>query len=143
MCAEKKSPEHGILWSVMANKCPRCREGNLFVNPNPYDFRSTMTMPEVCPVCGQRFELQTGFYFGTGFVSYGLTVFFSAVTFAIWWFTIGMSISDNRIFWWLAVNAGLLLLLQPPIQRLARSVWIAFFVRYDKNWHVDYPNILL
>ncbi|MCW3124232.1 MAG: hypothetical protein JWQ38_3724 [Flavipsychrobacter sp.] len=91
-------------------------------------------MPDVCPVCGQKFELQTGFYFGTGFVSYALTVFLSGLTFVLWWFTIGMSIRDNRVWWWLGVNAALLILLQPLLQRLSRSIWIAFFVRYDKNW---------
>ncbi len=124
----------GLLSSVITNKCPHCRRGNLFVTANPYDLRSTMRMPEVCPVCGQKFELQTGFYFGTGFVSYGLTVFFSGLTFIMWWFTIGMSVKDNRVFWWLGVNAALLIVLQPPIQRLARSIWIAFFVRYDKSY---------
>lgn len=136
MCAEKQGHDHGILWSVFANKCPRCRQGDLFVQPNPYNFKSTMTMPEACPVCGQRYELQTGFYFGTGFVSYALTVFLTGVTFVLWWFTIGMSISDNRVFWWLGANAALLIVLQPLIQRLARSIWISFFVRYDKNWRV-------
>ena len=125
----------GLLWSVATNKCPHCRQGNLFINPNPYNFRSTMKMPETCPVCGQKYELQTGFYFGTGFVSYGLTVLFSGITFVIWWFTLGMSVKDNRVLWWLGLNAALLLLLQPPIQRLARSVWIAFFVRYDPSFN--------
>jgi hypothetical protein len=90
-----------------------------------------MKMPDTCPVCGQKYELQTGFYFGTGFVSYGLSVFISGLTFLAWWFTIGISVSDNRLFWWLGVNAALLIALQPILQRLARSVWIAFFVRYD------------
>jgi hypothetical protein len=122
-----------LLSSIAANKCPHCRQGNLFISRNPYDLRTTMRMPESCPVCGQKFELQTGFYFGTGFVSYGLTVLFSGITFAIWWFTIGMAVKDNRVLWWLGLNAALLILLQPPIQRLARSVWIAMFVRYDKS----------
>ena len=129
---EKTAEAPGLLASVLANKCPHCRQGNLFIDPNPYHLKGTMTMPHNCPVCGQKFELQTGFYFGTGFVSYGLTVFFSGLTFLIWWFTIGMSIHDNRVWWWLGVNAGILLLLQPPIQRLARSVWIACFVRYEQ-----------
>ena len=132
MCAEQSTP--GVLTSVMNNKCPHCRKGDLFTNPNPYALKTTMKMPDVCPVCGQKYELQTGFYFGTGFVSYALTVFLSGLTFVLWWFTIGMSVKDNRVFWWLAANAALLILLQPPIQRLSRSIWIAFFVRYDKNW---------
>ena len=131
MSTEQSDNRPGLLQSVLTNKCPHCRKGDLFINPNPYALKDTMKMPDVCPVCGQRFELQTGFYFGTGFVSYGLTVFLSGLTFIIWWFTVGMSVHDNRLFWWLGCNAALLLLLQPPIQRLARSVWIAFFVRYE------------
>ena len=134
MCAEHKSSHRSILSSVLTNKCPRCRQGNLFLNPNPYDLKMTMQMPDVCPVCGQKFELQTGFYFGTGFVSYGMTVLFSGLTFVLWWFTVGISIHGNSIWWWLGVNAALLVLLQPIIQRQARSIWIAFFVPYDKNW---------
>ena len=134
MPLENNDTRPGIIKSVLTNRCPRCRKGSLFINPNPYHLAATMQMPEHCPVCGQKFELQTGFYFGTGFVSYGLTVFFSGITFVIWWFTIGMSVSDNRIWWWLTINAVLLLLLQPPIQRLSRSLWIAFFVRYESDW---------
>ena len=133
MCAEK-STGPGIMTSVMTNKCPRCRKGNLFINPNPYDLRMTMQMPEECPVCGQKFELQTGFYFGTGFVSYGTTVLLSGITFVLWMLTIGMSIHDNNVWWWLGINAALLVVLQPVIQRMSRSIWIAFFVPYDKNW---------
>ena len=140
MCADKSGSKRGLLSGVFANKCPRCRQGDLFVNPNPYDLKTTMRMPESCAVCGQKLELQTGFYFGTGFVSYGIAVFFSGVTFVIWWFTLGMSVHDNRIWWWLGLNASLLILLQPPIQRLARSIWIALFVRYDPQW-MDHRHI--
>lgn len=134
MCAEKARSGRSLLGAVIKNKCPRCRAGNLFKTANPYNLSMTMQMPESCPVCGQKYELQTGFYFGTGFVSYAITVAISAITFVAWWFTIGMSVKDNRVFWWLGVNAALLLLLQPPIQRLSRSLWIAFFVHYDRNW---------
>jgi len=93
-----------------------------------------MRMPEHCPVCGQAFELEPGFYFGTGYVSYGLSVMFTAIFFVLWYFTLGISIKDDSIFWWLGVNALLLVILQPLLQRLSRSIWIAFFVHYDPNW---------
>jgi uncharacterized protein (DUF983 family) len=136
MCAQNAERNPGLLTSILSNKCPRCREGNLFTNPNPYALKTTMKMPESCPVCGQRYELHTGFYFGTGFVSYAITVALSAVTFVAWWFTIGMSIrqNDNRLFWWLGLNALFLVALQPLLQRLARSLWITFFVRYNAGW---------
>jgi uncharacterized protein (DUF983 family) len=134
MPAEKADAKPSILWSVLTNKCPHCRHGDLFTNPNPYDLKTTMKMPDSCPVCGQKLELQTGFYFGTGFVSYGLTVLLTGLTFVAWWFTIGISVHDNRVWWWLGTNAALLILLQPILQRLSRSIWIACFVRYDANW---------
>ena len=93
-----------------------------------------MRMPERCPVCGQPFELQTGFYFGTGYVSYFLSVFIIMLTFVLWFFTIGFSLTDNRLFWYLGAVSAFLLLTQPIQQRLCRSIWIACFVPCDKAW---------
>ena len=133
MCALKTDHNPGLLKSVLTDKCPRCRKGNLFVHRNPYRLATTMQMPEHCAVCGQKFELQTGFYFGTGYVSFALTVLFSMASAAMWWLLVGMGTHDNRVIWWLVINAGLLIILQPPLQRLSRSLWIAFFVRYDPH----------
>lgn len=88
-------------------------------------------MPEACPVCGQAFELEEGFYFGTGYVSYGLAVLYLGLSFVFWYLCIGISVADNSIYWWLGINSTLLFLLQPPLQRLSRSIWIAFFVKYE------------
>ena len=93
-----------------------------------------MQMHEHCPVCGQPFELQTGFYFGTGYVSYFLSVGFLLLVAALWYFTIGFSFRDNRIYWFLVSTTAFLILTQPLNQRLCRSIWIAFFVRYEKGW---------
>ena len=75
-----------------------------------------MKMPKQCPVCGQKTELEEGFYFGTGYVSYGLAVAFTGIFFVLWWLTLGISIYDNSIFWWLGFNTSLLLVLQPVLQ---------------------------
>jgi hypothetical protein len=75
-----------------------------------------------------------GFYYGTGYVSYALTIAITVVSFIAWYILIGMSISDNRFFVWLGVNAGLLILLQPWLMRLSRSIWISWFVKYDPDW---------
>jgi len=131
MCAKKAMKERGRLWSVFNNKCPRCRQGNLFLVSNPYKLKTTTRMPEKCTACGQKFELEPGFWFGTGYVSYAFTVALTGISFVIWWFTLGISITDNSIFWWLGANAVLLFLLQPVIQRWSRSLWISFFVRYE------------
>src|SRR3954464_16077383 len=113
MSKEKHRPSYTL--SVLDNRCPRCREGHLFVSKNPYALKhhQFMKMNEKCPVCGQPTDIEVGFYYGTSYVSYALTVAFSIVTFILWWMLIGFSIDDNRIFWWLGINAFLLILLQP------------------------------
>jgi hypothetical protein len=93
-----------------------------------------MDMPERCPVCGQPYELQVGFYYGTGYVSYGLSVGIILLSFIAWYFTLGFSLKDNSVYYWLGSISVLLVLMQPLLQRLCRSIWIAFFVRYDDAW---------
>ncbi|MET6998001.1 DUF983 domain-containing protein [Chitinophaga defluvii] len=123
-----------LLGSVLQNKCPRCRRGQLFTDKNPYHLKKCLEMNEHCPVCGQVTEVEAGFYFGTGYVSYALSIATCVASFIAWVVFVGISIYDNRLFWWLGFNAGLLLLLQPIFMRLARSIWIYFFVPYDPNW---------
>ncbi len=125
---------------VLQCKCPRCRKGNLFVERNPYKLSSIMKMNEPCPVCGQPFELEVGFYYGSGYISYALSIALSVASLIAWWVFVGLSVNDNRIFYWLIFNAVLLLALQPLIMRLARAIWLSFFVRYDKNWRTNPPK---
>jgi uncharacterized protein (DUF983 family) len=129
----------GIL-QLLACKCPRCRRGKMFVNAT-YS-KHFMKMHDECPVCKQQFDLEVGFYYGTGFVSYALTVAFTLLTFALWWFILGFSIDDNSIFYWLAINAVIMLALQPYFMRFSRTMWLAFFVRYDPQWKTRPPKPL-
>ncbi len=93
-------------------------------------------MNETCPVCHQPTEIEVGFYYGTGYVSYALTVAISVATFVAWKVLIGLSfdIDDNRIFYWLGTNIVVLVVIQPLIMRLARTLWLGFFVQYEKDW---------
>jgi hypothetical protein len=84
--------------------------------------------------------MEPGFWYGTGYVSYALTVAFSVATFIAWWVFIGVSVSDNRIFWWLGINAFLLIVLQPWLMRLSRTIYLYFFVRYDKDYAASAPQ---
>ena len=97
-------------------------------------------MPHKCPECGQPFELEVGFWYGTGYVSYGLAFFMSLATFAAWWLLIGMSTQDNRFFWWMGLNAVFLVVMQPWIMRLSRAVYIYIFVPYDPHYKETDPT---
>lgn len=131
-----KTSDHkpNVIASVVTNKCPRCRRGNLFVQSNPYKLRGMMDMHDSCPVCGQQTDMEPGFYYGTSYVSYALGVAISVATLIAWWMFIGLSLDDNRFFWWMGTNAVTLILLQPPLMRLSRSIWLYFFIRYSPQW---------
>lgn len=133
MCAQHSHHERSLVSSVLGNRCPRCREGRLFTSRNPYNLKTTMRMPGHCPVCGQAYELETGFYFGTGYVSYGLCVVLMGALFAACGAAGLIHIYDNSVYYILVANAVMLIALQPLLQRISRSIWIAFFVKYDPN----------
>ena len=98
-----------------------------------------MDMNKNCLVCGQPAEIEVGFYYGTSYVSYAITVGLSIASLVVWWMIIGLSTNDNRFFYWLGFNAVLLILLQPWLMRLSRSMWISWFVKYDPDWKYHKP----
>ena len=128
--------KNNYILSILNNRCPRCREGKLFAKSNPYVFSETTHMNENCPVCGQPTEIEVGFYIGTGYVSYALMVAFFVSSFVAWKVLIGMTweLDDNRMFYWLGTTIFLLILIQPILMRLSRSIWLGWFVSYNKNW---------
>ena len=136
----EKSRKPLYLWSVLTNRCPRCREGKIYLIDNAYDLKNNMKMHENCPVCGQPTEIEVGFYYGTSYVSYALTVAYSVATFIAWWVLLGFSLYDNSIFYWLIFNGVTLVLLQPVFMRLSRSLWLSWFVKYDPDWKEKKAN---
>ena len=128
------------MWSMLTMKCPRCRRGHMFKDSNPWRLRHTMKMPEKCPECGQPFELEVGFWYGTGYVSYALSLVLSAVTFVAWCVLVGISTHDYRFFLWMGLNAVFLVVMQPWLMRLSRVIYLYFFVRYDEDYRHSKPK---
>lgn len=117
-----------ILYSVVNNKCPRCHEGNFFETNNPYILNRFDKMHKNCPVCNEDFERETGFYYGAMYVSYGLTVAFGVGVFLLTSVILGY---DAVTF---LITFGVLqVVLMPIFYRMARLVWINFFVRYKEK----------
>ena len=119
-------------------RCPRCRRGDMFTTKSSYSslkLEKILGMHEYCPECKQRFDLEPGFWYGTGYVSYGVAVLISAMTFIAWVIFVGVSFRDNRVMWWLGINTVLLVLIQPWLMRISRVIYIYIFVSYDPNYH--------
>ena len=132
-----QKPKPNFLWNIVTMRCPRCRRGGMFKNNNPYKslkLKDIFDMYDNCPVCKQKFDLEVGFWYGTGYVSYALTTLLSGITFITWWILIGISTDDSRIFYWLGFNTLLIINLQPWLMRLSRAVYIYFFIKYDENY---------
>ena len=141
----EKKPKPNYLWAMLTMKCPRCRRGPMFKHSNPYGklkLSYILDMYNECPVCRQKYDLEPGFWYGTGYVSYALAIAISTATFIAWWVIIGISVDDNRIFGWLIFNAILLLVIQPWLMRLSRVIYLRFFVRYNENYENEDPILL-
>lgn len=135
--ADKKN--RGYLQSTLGCYCPRCREGTLFKQPLRAGLKGMLDMNKKCPVCEQPTELEVGFYYGTSYVSYALTVAISVASVIAWWVLIGFSLNDNRFIYWMITNAVLLVFLQPWLMRFSRSLWLSWFVKYDPDWELRKP----
>ncbi len=108
--------------------CPRCCEGKLFKNPNPYNFKTLADMPATCTVCNLSFMPETGFYYGAMYMSYALCIFLSVLNFA-WVYALW-----GWVIWpYLITNAVILLALLPVIFRLSRSFYLAAVFRFEKS----------
>lgn len=92
-----------------------------------------MEMPEHCPVCGQKFELEVGFYYGTGYVSYALSVALFFLNFIWYWLIFGVSYNDNSLYYYLVSSISIVILLQPWLMRISRVLYLNIFVKYGKG----------
>ncbi len=114
------------LYSFFWLKCPRCLQGNLFINPSLININTITDMPACCPKCEQDFEIEIGFYQGAAFISYGLSCLFM---FGI----LGVSLIVLRTVpkWVVGLAILLELLFATYILRVARAMWLNVVVRYD------------
>ena len=126
-------PKPALLPSILKMRCPNCRKGHMFVNKSIFPLNGLLKMPEHCEVCGQKMEIETGFYYGTGYVSYALSValFFFNLVWYYWIF--GLSYKDNSVFYSLITSIVIVILLQPWLMRISRVLYLYMFVKYGKG----------
>lgn len=112
-------------------KCPRCHQGPMFSH-SALNLRKFDQMPENCPVCGFRYEIELGFYWGAMYMSYGLSVFIV--------FLVGISLyflaNDPPTWVYLTTVATIVVLFTPVLFRYARVMMLYFFgsVSFDPKY---------
>lgn len=113
------------LYSISKLKCPRCHESDLFITKSAYNLRNFDKMPERCPICGLKFDVEPGFYLGAMYISYILTVLFSGISALILYLKL-----EVNVLLTLAINLVLLILLSPIVFRYSRAIWINISIHY-------------
>ena len=116
------------IYSIFKMKCPRCHDGDIFFNANPYVFSQFGKMHDRCPVCDLKYDMEPGFFLGAMYVSYGMAVAIALPS--------GLILSAILSEWKMYEIIGLVLieivLLMPILYYLSRSIWLNIFVAYRK-----------
>lgn len=111
-------------------KCPRCRQGDIFVKP--LVITKPLEMPDQCEYCGQPTQPEPGFYFGAMFLSY---------IFSGWYILLPTLLLVFYFKWSLNAAMGAVILLGAlsylTILRCARSLWFHLMIKHDPQIEQD------
>ncbi|MFD2570943.1 DUF983 domain-containing protein [Spirosoma soli] len=115
------------FYSVLNNKCPRCHQGDFFVEKSAFS-RHFDQMHKHCPHCGENFMPEPGFYWASMFVSYAFYTIYTLFTFGVvvLWLDIDLD-------YYLMGLIPTLVLLTPYFFRMARRTWLTIFVAPDPS----------
>jgi uncharacterized protein (DUF983 family) len=120
MTTSKKS---STLGAIFRQRCPRCRQGRIFLYSI---FRGFPGMCQRCPVCDLKFQREEGYFLGAMYISFGLALVIIALLAALLW-----AITD----WWITKDViwalVLFLPLAPSISLFARVLWIYLDQSFD------------
>lgn len=117
------------LYAMLNYKCPKCHEGDLFVEKKIYNIKKFDKMNEKCPICNHKFEIESGYFYGAMYVSYALTVAFSVAVFVLSYLFL-----PNISPMYYIINISIAILLLVPITyRTSRSIWVNLNTKYDNN----------
>lgn len=116
------------LYSIFTGSCPKCHSESMYKRTNPYNITAVYDMHERCSDCHTKYKIEPSFFYGAMYVSYGLGVAIAVAAFIISFVFLGSSMATAFFS-----IMGALVLLMPLNMRLARNIWINFFITYDPD----------
>jgi uncharacterized protein (DUF983 family) len=116
--------------ALLQQRCPRCHEGNLFTTSALHLTRFT-DMPEDCPVCGQHYEPEPGFFWGAMYISYAFSTAIMLVTGLL----VYHLLHDPAVWVYVTSVAVAAVLLTPLSLRYSRTVLLYLFGGIDYKPH--------
>ncbi len=112
------------IYSIRHNKCPRCQEGDFFVESAGFRFKNNLKMHETCSHCGLKYMIEPSFFYGAMYVSYAITV---AIAVAV--FVIGQLLGLGLIASLISILV-VLVFAHPFVMRISRLLYINIFVHF-------------
>ena len=101
-------------------RCPRCHDGKLF--------SGLLTMNDTCPKCGLKLESEPGFYLGSVYANYAMTVLTTTAAFVL--FVYGYGYSKDVVIW---VCTAFTVLFPLWFFRYARSIWLSLMYQVSSS----------
>jgi uncharacterized protein (DUF983 family) len=120
------------LHSILFNKCPKCQEGDFFIDNHFFRFKKLLKIHDNCSQCNLKYMMEPSFYIGAMFVNYALTVGISILAFLATHFLLKFNVLQSFI--------GIVIILaifSLHTLRLSRIIWINIFVSYTKDAQKD------
>lgn len=122
-------PSKGL--AILKAKCPQCQSGKMF-KKSALKLNSFTEMFDTCSVCGLKYEVEPGFFWGAMYVSYGITTGMMLVIGALVYVISG----HEARFWgyiipiFLAMSSSI-----PFTYRYSRVLMLYYFspVRFNKD----------
>lgn len=132
--AEKTSK----LYAIVHAKCPHCRRGDIFTG-TMYGLNIQRTK-EICDHCGQRIEIEPGYFYAAMYVSYAMNVAeMIGISILVYLFKGGLS--DDNFWYYLVSIFGACFILYPFNYRYSRILLLHVLspnIRYKPNYDTEH-----
>lgn len=119
-----------MIAGIFKGKCPKCGKGNIYVNKSVFPLKKCMALVDNCAVCGQRITSKTDNAPG---MNYAVSVVVYALGFIIYALIWGINAMDNSMIYSFLFATGLVILLQPWLMRLSKTIYLYLFIKFKNE----------
>ncbi len=122
-------PARSILSGIIHEKCPTCREGDVFVNKGIFPLKDCTKVNYQCPACNQKLRAETD---NAPSMNYVLSVIVYAIGFILYALIWGITYKDNSMLYSLAFSTALVIICQPWLMRYSKVIYLYLFFKYKQ-----------
>jgi len=119
----------GVLISILRFKCPKCGDGDIYLNKSAFPLNSTLKTGSSCSVCGQKIKKEgsenaPGINYAVSVIVYALAIVLYA---SIW----GITSKDDSFIYAFLFSTAVVVSLQPWLMRLSKTIYIYILLKFS------------